>query len=76
MNLVQVPPMPKSDKPKRDDKAVKVERWIAVQAKVIAESRSIPIAEYLSALLAPHIRRDWPGAVKRLGSSERHPEAE
>ena len=63
-------PMPKKPGPPRDDKAVKIERDLAVKAGVIAEQFGFDsIAEYLSALLRPPIEKDWPEALKRLESS-------
>ena len=53
---------------KRDDKAVKIERHLATKAKVIAESKGVVMAEYLSDLLRPLISRDWPKALKGLES--------
>lgn len=59
------PPMPEK-KPKRKDKAVKIERGLATKAKIIADARGISAAEYLSELLRPHILKDWPKAIKEL----------
>jgi hypothetical protein len=50
---------------KRDDKAVKIRRDLAIKAKLIAEMKGISVAEYLSVLLRPHIEKDWPKAVKK-----------
>ncbi len=61
--------MPKSDKPKRNDKAVKIARDLAIKAKVIAEAKGITIAEYLTSLLRPHVEKDWPRAVQQLGKT-------
>lgn len=54
---------------RRDDKAVKIARDLAVKAKLISESKGMTIAEYLSGLLRPHIDKDWP---KALGALDRH----
>jgi hypothetical protein len=62
--------MAKSDKHKRSDKAVKIARDLAVKAKMIAETRNITIAEYLSGLLRPLIEKDWPRAVQQLNDSD------
>jgi len=58
--------MSDTSKPRRNDKAVKIRRDLAVKAKLIAESKGITIAEYLSALLDPHIAKDWPKALSAL----------
>jgi len=60
-------PMPKQNKPKRDDKAVKIERALATKAAIIAEQLGFDsMAEYLSEKLRPHIEQDWPKALKKL----------
>jgi hypothetical protein len=56
--------------PKRNDKAVKIARDLAMKAKVIAETQGITIAEYLSNLLRGPIEKDWPKALKRLDTGE------
>ncbi len=63
MTLLQVETMPR---PKRDDKAVKIDRRLAVKAGLIAETKGIPLAEYLSTVLAPIVERDWPKAVREV----------
>jgi hypothetical protein len=63
--------MPRSNKPKRNDKAVKIDRDLAVKAKVIADQLGFSsAAEYLSGLLRPLIERDWPKALKKLSAEE------
>jgi hypothetical protein len=51
---------------KRDDKSVKINRDLAVKAKLIAETKGLTIAEYLSGYLRKLIERDWPEAVRKL----------
>jgi hypothetical protein len=72
MAALLVEQMPRTGRPKRDDKAVKIARDLAVRAKMIADTQGITIAEYLSGLLRPLIERDFPRAMKRLdqGSQE------
>ena len=53
-------------KRKRKDKAVKIARDLAAKAKVIADTRGISIAEYLSDLLRPLVQKDWPKAVREM----------
>ncbi len=62
------PPMPReqNQKPKRNDKAVKIARDLATKAKVIAETQGMNLAEYLTGLLRAPIERDWPKALKHL----------
>jgi hypothetical protein len=55
-----------ADQKKRNDKAVKISRDLAAKAKLIAESKGIPVAEYLSELLRGPVERDWPKAVKTI----------
>jgi hypothetical protein len=62
-------------KPRRADKAVKIARDLATKAKVIADTRGETIAEYLSAILRPHIDKDWPKAVKQLDQPPPKPAA-
>ncbi len=51
---------------KRNDKAVKIDRTLATKAKMIAESRGISVAEYLSGLLRAPIEKDWPKAIDAI----------
>ncbi len=60
-------PMSKDDKPKRNDKTVKIDRDLATRAGLIADTKGISMAEYLSEVLRPIIDRDWPKAVKAAG---------
>jgi hypothetical protein len=62
--------MPRSDKSKRDDMPVKIERAIWQQAKVICASRGIPMAELLSDLLRPIIEREYHKTLKKLQAGE------
>lgn len=67
MSTLVAAPMAHPPKPKRNDKAVKIERDLAVKASVIAEQLGYDsMAEYLSDLLRPLIERDWPKALKTL----------
>ncbi len=69
MVSMSVESMPKKDKPKRDDKSAKLERILVERAQIIARTRGLSLAEYLSDLVRPGIKRDWPGALKKLDSS-------
>jgi hypothetical protein len=44
---------------KRDDVSVKIDATIHKRAKLIAASRDIPLAQYLSDLLRAPVSRDW-----------------
>ncbi len=66
------PPMPRPSKSPRDDRTVKIARDLAAKAKVIADSKGITIAEYLSDLLRPHIQKDWPKAVRHIENQPAH----
>ncbi len=76
MTPLQVEPMPKKKKEKRDDKAVKIDRLIAERAAVIARTEGKSTAEFLSGLLGPQINRLWPGALKKLGADRPRAEDE
>ena len=61
--------MTRESKPKRNDKAVKIERRLADKAAVIAKQLGYEsMAEYLSDLVRPGIEKDWPKALKKLES--------
>lgn len=68
MTSLQTVPMPKSNKPKRDDKAAKIERVLVERAQIIARTLGKSVAEYLSDLIRPGVARDWPKALKALAS--------
>jgi len=48
----------------RNDIVVKLDRAVAAQARYIAETRGISMAEYLTAALAPIVARDFQNATK------------
>lgn len=60
--------MPRSNKPKRDDVPVKIDRAIWQRARVIAGERNLTIAEYLSEALRPIVDKDWTRTVKKFQS--------
>ncbi len=63
--LVEAVPRKSDGKPKRDDKAVKIDRDLARRGKFIADSLGMTLAEYLSGLLKAPIDRDWQKALKQ-----------
>lgn len=48
----------------RNDIVVKLDRAVAAQARYIAETRDISMAEYLTAVLAPIVAKDFQHATK------------
>ena len=48
----------------RNDIAVKLDRSVAAQARYIAETRGVSMAEYLTAVLTPIVARDFQNATK------------
>jgi hypothetical protein len=54
---------PKTD---RDDVTVKLDRTIATRAKMVAASRSVTLAEYLSELTRSAVDRDFAKEMKRV----------
>jgi hypothetical protein len=54
----------------RDDIVVKVDRGIVAKARYVAESRRIPLAEYLSELLRPVVGRDFDRATQAAGRTD------
>lgn len=53
-------------KPKRNDKAVKIDRVIAMKAGLVAESKGQPLAEYVTEILRGPVERDWARAVRTI----------
>ncbi len=76
MTQTRVAPMPKKDRPKRDDASAKIERALVEKAHIIARTLGKTAAEYLSDLVRPGVLRDWPKAMKKLNASEPTPEDE
>jgi hypothetical protein len=56
---------------KRTDRAVKIEKGLAVKAKIIADANCQTIGEYLSALLRPLIDRDFTPAIKKISAEDK-----
>jgi hypothetical protein len=63
-------PMPKQKKAgrpatsTRDDVVVKIDRGIVAKARYVADTRGIPLAEYLSEALRPVVGRDFDRTVR------------
>jgi hypothetical protein len=56
-------PRPKS---KRNDEPVKVDAEVLKMARLVVQERDTTLAEYLSELLRPLVRRDWEIEVGKL----------
>jgi hypothetical protein len=48
----------------RDDVVVKIDRGVVAQARYVADSRKIPLAEYLTEALRGVVRRDFDRAAR------------
>jgi hypothetical protein len=75
MNLaVESKPMPKRPgRPKRslrNDVAVKVDSGVVTKAKLVADTRDITLAEYLTELLRVPVDRDFAKAVRSIEKPE------
>jgi hypothetical protein len=60
-------PRPGSGRPKtsdRDDVTVRLDRHVTAQARFVADSRGITLAEYLSDALRPIVVKDFAKASK------------
>jgi hypothetical protein len=57
-------------KPKRNDVTVKIDAAIVAQAKHIATSRDITLAEYLTEVLRAPVGRDFERFKRQLNSGE------
>jgi hypothetical protein len=57
----------RSGKPKRDDKAVKMDRIVVDKANWVATRRGITAAEYLTEMVRSQVERDFAKEVKETG---------
>lgn len=55
-----------SDKPKRDDVAVKVDRTLADKARLVASRRGLTLAEYLSELIRTPVEKDFAKVIREM----------
>lgn len=71
---VESNPMPKHPgRPKRstrNDVTVKVDSGVVTKAKLVADTRDIPLAEYLTELLRSPVDRDFAKAVRSINEPE------
>jgi hypothetical protein len=58
---------PKSE---RDDTAVKMDRHVVKMAKFVADTRDIPLAQYLTELVRGNVKRDFNKAVEQFGHTD------
>ena len=52
----------------RNDVAVKVDARVVAKAKMVAQARNIPLAEYVSELLRAPVDRDFVKEMRKLDS--------
>jgi hypothetical protein len=55
----EMPPKKKADKPKRDDKAVKIDRLLADKATFIANRKGVTTAEFISELIRSSVEKEF-----------------
>jgi hypothetical protein len=60
----------KSDKSRRDDIAVKVDRTLADKARFVASRRGMTLAEYLTGLIRNPVERDFAKEIREMGQTE------
>ncbi len=48
----------------RDDVVARIDRGVIAKARYVAETRKIPLAEYLSEILRPVVTRDFDRTTK------------
>jgi hypothetical protein len=49
----------------RDDVVARIDRGVIARARYVAETRKIPLAEYLSEILRPVVLRDFDKTTKQ-----------
>lgn len=54
----------------RDDVTVRLDRQVAAQARYVAETRGISLAEYLTDALAPTVAKDFEDCSARVRRGE------
>lgn len=60
-------------KPKRKDRAVKIEEEIVVQALTMCSYRKTTVAEYLSGILRAPVAKDFAEFSRQLAEETKHP---
>jgi hypothetical protein len=56
---------------RRNDIQVKIDAEVFTEAKMVSASRNVPLAEYLSDILRPIVRRDLEAEMrKRMGEQK------
>ncbi|HEU5116816.1 MAG TPA: hypothetical protein VFT74_09095 [Isosphaeraceae bacterium] len=61
----------RSDKVKRDDIAVKIERTLVDKARLVAARRGTTLAQYLSDLLRGPVEKDFVKTVRELEGTDK-----
>jgi hypothetical protein len=54
----------------RDDVVARIDRTVIAKARYVAETRKIPLAEYLSEILRSTVDRDFEKATKGSGEQK------
>ncbi len=49
----------------RDDVVARIDRGVIAKARYVAETRKVPLAEYLSEILRPVVMRDFEKTTKQ-----------
>jgi hypothetical protein len=61
----------KSDEMSRNDVSVKLDAAVAKEAKLVATYRGVPVAQYISEVLAPIVRRDLQAEVAKMAKESK-----
>ena len=70
-NAIARMPKSKGDKPKREDRAVKIAGELVQKASIVAKIRGVYLAELLSEWLRPVVEREYAKEVKRLTEEQK-----
>jgi hypothetical protein len=62
-------PMAARKRSERDDVAVKIDRRIALKAKMVASERGITMAEYISEMIRSAVERDFAKTVSDISGN-------
>lgn len=69
--LVVAKPKGRPKSSQRNDATAKIDAAVIVKAKFVADTRDMPLAEYLSELLRGPVDRDFAKAVKQVEGGEK-----
>lgn len=68
--LVMAKPKGRPKSSQRNDATAKIDAGLITKAKFVADTRDMPLAEYLSELLRGPVDRDFAKAVKQVDGGE------